>query len=174
MVNVSVTSLDEKLQRVMEPRTSVPGRRLDAIEALSTAGVPVRVMVAPVIPGLTDHEMPAILKAAREAGARDASWVMLRLPFAVKDLFEDWLGRHFPERRDKVLARIRDVRDGKLNVAEFGERMRGTGEMATQIGALFEAARRKAGFPRDLPPLSTEAFRRPHPHGQLGLFEQAG
>jgi len=173
VVNVSVTSLDEKLQRIMEPRTSVPKRRLDAIETLAKAGIPVRVMVAPVIPGLTDHEMPAILQAARNAGARDASWVMLRLPFAVKELFEDWLGRHFPERREKVLGRIREVRDGKLNVAEFGERMRGTGEIATQISALFQAAKKKSGFPCDLPPLSTAAFRRPDPHGQLGLFEQA-
>jgi DNA repair photolyase len=156
----------------MEPRTSIPKRRLAAVETLAKAGVPVNVMVAPVIPGLTDHEMPAILEAAASAGARDASWVLLRLPYAVKDLFEDWLGRHFPERRDKVLSRIREMRDGKLNVAGFGERMRGKGEFAAQIGALFHAARRKAGLPRDLPVLSTAAFRRPEPNGQISLFEQ--
>ncbi|MGH7503744.1 MAG: PA0069 family radical SAM protein [Longimicrobiales bacterium] len=172
-VNVSITSLNEKLQRVMEPRTSIPKRRLAAVGTLAAAGIPVRVLVAPVIPGLTDHEIPAILAAAAKAGARDASWVMLRLPYGVKDLFEDWLGRHFPERREKVLGRIREVRDGRLNVPEFGVRMRGKGELAAQIGALFQAARKKARLPQDLPALSTAAFRRPAPHGQLGLFGEA-
>ncbi len=171
-VNVSVTSLDNRLQRIMEPRTSVPAKRLAAIEALSKAGVPVRVLVAPVIPGLTDHEMPAILKAAAEAGARSAGYVMLRLPHGVKELFSDWLERHFPERRSKVLGRVRELHGGRLNDPEFGSRMRGEGEIAEQIGALFAAAKRKAGIPDDIPPLSTAAFRRPLRAGQLGLFEE--
>jgi DNA repair photolyase len=173
VVNVSITTLDPKLQRVMEPRTSIPAKRLAAVEALSRAGIPVRVLVAPVIPGLTDHELPAILKAAAAAGARSAGFVMLRLPFAVKDLFSDWLERHFPERQNKVLNRIREMRGGKLNDPNFGSRMRGEGEIADQIGALFQAAKRKAGFPDDVLPLSTAAFRRPRRAGQLGLFEEA-
>jgi DNA repair photolyase len=171
VVSISVTSLEPKLQRVMEPRTSVPARRLAAIEMLSRAGVPVRVLVAPIIPGLTDHEMPAILRAAANAGARAASFTMLRLPFGVKELFVDWLDRHFPERKKRVLNRILEMRGGRLNDPDFGSRMHGEGEIAEQIGALFEAARRKAGFPDDIPVLSTRAFRRPAPAGQLGLFE---
>jgi DNA repair photolyase len=171
VVNLSITSLDEKLQRIMEPRTSIPARRLAAVEKLAAAGIPVRVMVAPVIPALNDHEIPAILRAAANAGARDASWVMLRLPHAVKDLFSDWLERHFPERREKVLGRIREMRDGQLNATGFGTRMRGTGPFAEQIGALFAAAKRKAGLPGDIPPLSVRSFRHRDPHGQLGLFE---
>src|SRR5690606_36221018 len=102
-VNISVTTLDPELQRVMEPRTSIPARRLAAIETLAKSGVPVGVMVAPLIPGLNDHEMPAILEAAASAGARFAGYTMLRLPYAVKDLFVAWLERHFPERKEKVL-----------------------------------------------------------------------
>jgi DNA repair photolyase len=171
IVNLSVTSLDPKLQRVMEPRTSIPAKRLAAIEHLSKAGIPVRVMIAPVIPGLNDHEIPAILKSAADAGARGATWVMLRLPFAVKELFEAWLDRHFPERKSKVLGRIREMREGRLNDSAFGTRMRGRGQMAEQIGALFDAARRKAAIREDIPPLNTLAFRRPDPNGQFGLFD---
>ena len=170
VVSVSVTSLDDDLQRVMEPRTSIPARRLAAIETLSAAGVPVRVMVAPVIPGLNDHEVPAILQAAAAAGARDAAFVTLRLPHAVAPLFEDWLGRHFPDRRDKVLNRIRHMRGGRLNDPRFGSRMRGHGIFADQIRALFEAGYRKAGFAADLPDLSTAAFRRPRVNAQLELL----
>jgi DNA repair photolyase len=169
-VNISITSLEPKLQRVMEPRTSTPAKRLAAVEKLAAAGIPVRVLVAPIIPGLTDHEMPAILRAAASAGARGASFTMLRLPFAVKDLFADWLDRHFPERKSRVLNRIIEMRGGRLNDPNFGSRMRGEGEVAEQIAALFEAARRKAGFPEATFTLSTQAFRRPPPAGQLGLF----
>jgi DNA repair photolyase len=173
VVNLSVTSLDPKLQRVMEPRTSIPAKRLAAIEHLAKAGIPVRVMVAPVIPGLNDHEIPAILKSAADAGARGATWVMLRLPFAVKELFEAWLDRHFPDRKSKVLGRIREMRDGRLNDPGFGSRMRGKGQMAEQIGALFDATRRKIGIPENIPPLNTRAFRRLDPNGQFGLFDES-
>ncbi|HEX2203040.1 MAG TPA: PA0069 family radical SAM protein [Longimicrobium sp.] len=170
-VNVSVTSLDEKLQRVLEPRTSTPKRRLAAIETLAKAGVPVRVLVAPVIPGLTDHEVPAILQAVADAGASGAHYIPLRLPFALKELFESWLETHFPDRKEKVLGRIREIRGGKLNDASFGSRMRGEGVYADSLRALFHAARRKAGLDGEHAPLSTEHFRRPHDtKGQLGLF----
>src|SRR5437870_5045793 len=143
-VFVSITTLDAELRKVMEPRTSPPAGRLSAIEILSKAGVPVGVLVAPVIPGLTDHEMPAILAAAAEAGAKFAGYVALRLPHAVAPLFEQWLDRHLPDRKDKVLNRIRSLRGGKLNDARFGSRMRGEGPLADQISHLFEIARRKA------------------------------
>src|SRR5688572_15242967 len=110
-VSVSITSLRNEIQRVMEPRTSVPARRLEAVEVLAKAGVPVNVMVAPVVPGLTDHEIPAILQAARDAGAHSAGYITLRLPYAVKELFERWLERHFPERKDKILNRVREMRE---------------------------------------------------------------
>ncbi len=171
-VNVSVTTLREELRRVMEPRTSTPARRLAAIETLATAGVPVRVMVAPVIPGLNDTEVPSIVEAAVAAGARAATWIPVRLPHAVGDLFEAWLDRHFPERKAKVLNRIRAVHGGKLDDPRFGERMRGSGIFAEQIGALFDAACRRAGIGRELPTLSTAAFRRPGEARQLGLFDQ--
>ncbi|HSJ32368.1 MAG TPA: PA0069 family radical SAM protein [Longimicrobiales bacterium] len=172
-VNLSITTLDEKLQRVMEPRTSIPKRRLLAVEKLAAAGIPVGIMVAPIIPAITDEEMGDILKAARDAGAKWAGYVVLRLPHAVAPLFEDWLTHHFPDRKEKVLNRVRAMRGGKLYDSTWGERARGTGEMADQIGALFRAARKKAGYDEtaDRYALSTAAFRRPHRHGQLGLFE---
>jgi DNA repair photolyase len=170
IVNVSVTSLDPKLQRVMEPRTSIPSRRLGAVEALAKAGIPVRVMIAPIIPGLTDHEAPAIVQAAADAGARSVSHIMLRLPHGVKDLFVDWIERHYPERAGKVLSKVREMRGGELNDPRFGSRMRGEGETAGQIHALVEAAKKKSGIRDDLPKLSTSAFARPPVAGQLGLF----
>jgi DNA repair photolyase len=169
VVNISVTSLDEKLQRVMEPRTSVPSRRLQAIEKLARAGIPVRVMAAPIIPGLTDHELPAILTAARSAGAFAAGMVPVRLPYAVAPLFEDWLGRHFPDRKEKVLNRIRSMRGGRLNEPRFVERMHGDGPFAEGIRALFDATCRKLGLNDEQHPLSTRAFRRQSPGGQLSL-----
>src|SRR5689334_9415619 len=136
-VVVSVTTLDPELARLMEPRTSTPARRLAAIEALSAAGIPTGVNVAPIIPGLTDSEVPAILKAAAKAGASFAGHTIVRLPYAVKDLFEKWLSDHFPARKEKVLHRIRGVRDGALNDPNFGSRMSGKGVYAEQISALF-------------------------------------
>ncbi len=159
-VTISVTTLRNELQRVMEPRTSIPARRLDAIRALADAGVPVGVFVAPLIPGLTDEEMPSIVEAAAEAGARYASYLTLRLPMGVADHFVGWLDAHFPERKEKVLGRIRDIRGGKLNDPAFHRRFRGQGEYANQIRGLFRAAVRKAGLDRKPRPLSTAAFRR--------------
>jgi DNA repair photolyase len=173
-VNVSITSLDEKLQRVMEPRTSTPARRLAAVEALAKAGVPVRVLAAPMIPGLTDHELPAILRAAADAGAQGVAYIPLRLPFAVKELFDTWLATHFPDRREKVLHRIREIRGGKLNDPDFGSRMRGDGQYADQLRALYHATARKLGLDREMPRLSTAHFRRPHDRrGQMALFDAA-
>ena len=161
-ISVSVTSLRNEIQNVMEPRTSVPARRLAAIETLSKAGVPVNVMVGPVVPGLTDEELPGILKAAREAGAISAGYIMLRLPFQVKDLFVRWLERHFPDRKEKVLNRVREMREGELYNSKWGTRMRGDGIFADQIEALFDASCRKYGLNEDRRKrLSTEHFRRP-------------
>lgn len=160
-VFISVTTLDTDLRKVMEPRTSPPASRLATIEALSKAGVPVGVLVAPVIPGLTDHEMPKILEAAVKAGAKYAGYVPLRLPYAVAPLFEQWLGQHFPDRKEKVLNRIRSIREGKLNDPNFGSRMRGDGIFAEQIERMFDVACRKAGLPSDHLKLSTAHFRRP-------------
>jgi DNA repair photolyase len=168
-VFVSLTSLDPELQRRMEPRASSPRLRLQAIEALAAAGVPVGAMVGPVIPGLNDHEIPAILAAAAAAGARFASWILLRLPFGVAPLFTAWLERHYPERKAKVLHRIQEVRGGRLNDPRFGSRMRGEGLYAGQIESLFGLAARRAGLARRGPALSTRSFRRPS-GPQLALF----
>lgn len=168
---LSVTTLDAELARRMEPRTSAPRRRLEAIEMLAKAGVPVGVMVAPIIPGLTDHETPAILKAAADAGARFAGSVPVRLPLGVAPLFEAWLARHYPDRKDKVLNRIRSLRGGKLNDSNFNTRMKGEGIFAEQISAMFKLAVRRAGLDNPFPELSTERFRRPvRPNDQLPLF----
>ena len=170
IVNVSITTLDPTLTPRLEPRASLPALRLDAVERLSRAGIPVNVMVAPVIPAITDHEIPAILQAVADAGAVSAAFVPLRLPWAVKDLFANWLERHFPDRKEKVLNRIRDMRGGRLNDPSFGSRMRGEGVFAEQVGQMFEVASRKAGLPRRKVELSTAAFRRPAgPQMELGL-----
>lgn len=168
--NLSITTLDPKLARALEPRASQPHQRLLAIEKLAHAGVPVGVMIAPVIPGLNDHEIPAILAAAREAGATSAGLIMLRLPYGLKELFGEWLERHRPERKQRVLSRIRDVRNGKLNDTRFGSRMRGEGLYAQQIQDLFEIQRRRAGLGPPPRSLSTEHFRRPG-DAQLALFD---
>jgi DNA repair photolyase len=168
-VAVSVTTLDPELARRLEPRASRPADRLRAIRHLAASGVPVGVMVAPVLPGLTDHEIPAILEAAADAGARFASYTLLRLPGAVAELFADWLDRHVPERKEKVLSRIRSLRGGRLNDPRFGHRHRGEGPFAAQVRSLFQAGVRRAGLPQDRPHLSTAAFRRPG-GVQLGLF----
>jgi DNA repair photolyase len=160
-VAVSLTTLDDDLQRIMEPRTSRPARRLAAVERLAASGIPVGVMTAPVIPGLNDHELPALLSVAAEAGASFAAYVPVRLPYAVRPLFEDWLTRHFPERKVKVLNRIRSMRGGELNDARFGSRMRGEGLFAEHIAQLFSISCRRAGMGEGrFPKLSTAAFRR--------------
>ena len=171
VVNISLTTLDDDLRRVMEPRTSRPVRRLAAIEALAGAGIPVGVMTAPVIPGLTDHELPSLLSAAAEAGATFAAYVPVRLPGAVRPIFEDWLERHFPDRKEKVLNRIRSIRNGRLNDASFGARMKGEGVFAEHIARLFEISCRRAGLDNGrFPKLSTAAFRKPN-EGQATLFD---
>jgi DNA repair photolyase len=172
-VYVSVTTLDAELARVMEPRTTQPAARLRAIRELTQAGVPAGVMVAPVIPGLTDHELPAIVAAAAEAGARFAGMVPLRLPYAVKELFVNWLEQHLPERKNKILSRIRAMRGGRLNDPEFGTRMEGQGIFAEQMARLFALACRRAGVTAGGPKLSGAAFRRPQ-SAQLGLFGEDG
>jgi DNA repair photolyase len=170
-VMFSITSLDPELARRMEPRAARPERRLDAMATLARAGVPVGVMIGPVIPGLNDAEIPRILDAAARAGAQSGSWVLLRLAKPLDALFEQWLADHYPERRERVLARIRDTRGGKMNDSRFGIRQRGRGEYAEQIAALFAVAARKHGLDRRLPPLETAAFRRPARAGdQLALL----
>jgi DNA repair photolyase len=170
-VNMSITTLDAELVRSMEPRTSTPSARLRAVKALAEAGVPVRVLVAPIIPGLNDSEIPAILAAARESGARAAAYTMLRLPLTVAPVFLEWLVREQPGRAEKVEGRVRAMRGGKLNEPGFGERMTGSGEMARQIAALFKVVARRHGLDGELPPYDRTRFRRPSPKsGQLWLF----
>jgi DNA repair photolyase len=168
-VFISITTLDDDLAQVMEPRASRPALRLAAVRTLAAAGVPVGVMVAPIIPGLTDHEVPAILEAAANAGAFTAGHNVVRLPHGVKDLFAEWLGVHVPHRKEKVLNRLRDMRDGTLNDSTFGARMRGAGAFAESIHQMFDLHRRRTGLTRTLA-LSTEAFRRPGGR-QPSLFE---
>jgi len=168
-VCISLTTLDGALAKTLEPRASPPGRRLAAIEELSAAGVPVIALTAPIIPGLNDHEIPALLAAAARAGARTAGYTIVRLPWAVAPLFTAWLERHAPGHKDKVLGRIESLRGGQLNDPRFGSRMKGEGALAAQIKALFAVAKRKAGFRGDLPDLSVAAFR--VPTDQLSLFE---
>ena len=160
-VYVSVTTLDAELAGRLEPRAARPEHRLRAIRMLADAGVPVGVMVAPIIPGLTDHEMPAILDAVAAAGAKRAGYVVLRLPYAVKDVFLAWLDAHAPSKKDRVLARLRELRGGKLYDATFGARMRGEGIFAEQIKQLFAVSARRAGLNRDEFALSAAHFRRP-------------
>ncbi len=167
-VFISVTTLQSELVAIMEPRTSSPQRRLAAITALSQAGIPTGVLVAPVIPGLTDQQMPDILKAAAAAGATFAGYTPLRLPYAVKDLFQTWLREHKPDRAEKILNRIRSMRGGKLNDSNFATRMKGEGIFADQIENLFELSARRAGLQAHYPAMSSAAFRRPG--AQLGLF----
>jgi DNA repair photolyase len=168
VVLVSVTTLDRALTRRLEPRTTQPAGRLEAIRQLTAAGIPTGVLVAPLIPGLTDHELPSILAAVRQAGAQFAGYVLLRLPLGVASLFETWLDQHFPEKKNKVLNRVRELREGKLNQSKFGQRMRGQGTLADLYENLFDLACRKAGIPAKGPNLSTDAFRRPN---QTPLFD---
>jgi DNA repair photolyase len=169
-VFLSVTTLDPDLARVMEPRAATPAARLRTLRELSDAGIPVGALVAPIIPGLNDHEAPAILQAVRDAGARTAGYVTLRLPYAVKDLFTDWLERHFPERKDRILGRLRSVRGGKLNDSTFGQRMRGQGEWADVFSRMFEVHRRRLGLNGRGMELSTTHFTTGRPR-QGSLFE---
>lgn len=166
-VAVSVTTLDESLRRAMEPRTATADHRFETVARLNDRGIPAGVMVAPVIPGLTDHEVPRLLGRAAEAGARFAGYSVVRLPHGVATLFEEWLDRHYPLRKTKVLRRIRDVRGGSLNDSCYGSRMKGAGRFAELIEEVFCTARERAGIPSEGAPLSTAGFRRPSARGSL-------
>lgn len=170
-VAISITTLDPDLARQMEPRCSHPRDRLHALEVLAEHGIPCGVSLAPVIPGLTDHEIPRILEAAADHGATWANWLLLRLPGAVEGIFRTWLDQNHPDRRDKVLNRIRSLRRGKLSDNEFGRRMRGEGVFAEQIRSLFLNAANRYGLEAIPPHLSSEAFRRPGGH-QLDLLAE--
>lgn len=161
LVFVSVTSLSGELARKLEPRASQPQLRIAAIEALAAAGIPTGVLVAPVIPGLTDHEMMPILSACAQAGARYAGYVPLRLPFGLAPLFEEWLEIHAPLQKEKVLHRVREIRGGRMNDPNFGTRLRGEGAYADHLKGMFRLACSKTGLNAVRPQLSTEAFLRP-------------
>lgn len=169
MVWLSITTLDSKLARRLEPRTSSPSQRIEALEKLSAAEVPCGVFVAPVIPGLTDHELPAILEAARGAGASHAQWSAVRLPGAVGEIFTTWLEANEPNRASKVLRRIRSLHGGELDDPRFGARMAGVGSEAEQLAQLFRISCRRAGFPEKGPELSSSSFTPPGPQ-QPRLF----
>jgi DNA repair photolyase len=160
-VCISITTLDSDLARQLEPRAASPKQRLAAIEALAKAGVPVGVLVAPAIPAINDHEIPAVVAAAKTAGAGWGYTEVLRLPLTVAPVFQEWLERTFPDRKDKVLNQIRAIRGGKLNDPRFGLRMRGEGLFADQIAQMFHVACRKVGLSEEGPALSSVAFRRP-------------
>ncbi|HEY9744991.1 MAG TPA: PA0069 family radical SAM protein [Oculatellaceae cyanobacterium] len=168
-VSISLTTLDETLAGKMEPRTSRPAQRLKAIRKLAEAGIPVAVMMAPIIPGLTDSEIDAVLKQAADAGAWTAGFTLLRLPYGVQDLFQGWVREHYPLRANKILNRVSDVRGGRLNDARFVHRMRGEGAYADYIQSMFQMSCRRYGLTRAWPELSVEHFRRPGSR-QLTLF----
>lgn len=172
---LSVTTLDARLARRLEPRTSPPKLRLAAVENLASAGIPVGVMIAPVIPGLNEHEIAAIIEAAAGAGARYAGYTPLRLPLSVAPIFEDWLERNVPGKKEKVLNRVKAMRGGRLNDSRFGARMRGQGPFAALIDTVFKSACARAGLNRERLTLSSDAFRRPElasaSETQLRMFE---
>lgn len=170
-VGVSVTTLDADLARKMEPRAPSPTRRLRTIERLSAAGIGVRIMASPMVPGLSDPEMEAILKAGAEAGAEAASWIMLRLPREVSDLWQEWLAEHYPDRANRVMARLREMHGGKTYDARWGHRMRGEGSYAEMVAARFNRASRALGLNKRLPQLRCDLFHPPTSEtGQLSLF----
>ena len=173
-VTISITTLNEELRAKLEPRTATAVNRLKAIEKLAAAGVPVGVNVAPILPGLTDAEAPNIIKAAAAAGASHAGYTLLRLPGQVAPLFEEWLERNAPLRKERVLNRTREVHAGVLDDRRFGRRMRGEGQYAEQIGKLFHQARERAGIPRSRSPLNTAEFRVPGQVTQGALFDNLG
>lgn len=169
-VMVSITTLDDRLVRKMEPRTSTPMNRLETIGALAKAGIPVGVNAAPIIPGLTDEELPSILKAAAEQGATTAGYILIRLPGAVKPLFLEWLKRELPDRAVKIINRIKDTRNGLLSDPKFGRRMTGDGEVARTIQALFDIHAAKYNLEPRFCGLRTDGFRGAG-RAQMGLFD---
>jgi DNA repair photolyase len=166
-VNISLTTLDATLARLMEPRAAAPYKRLRAMEMLAKAGIPVTVMAAPMIPGLNDMEMERILQSAYDAGARDAEYTVVRLPYELKTLFEEWLRTHYPDRAEKVLSHIRDMRGGKLYDATYGQRMTGQGVYADLIAQRFALAKKRYGYVEQISALRTDLFRAPILNGQL-------
>jgi len=170
-VALSVTTLDRRLARAMEPRAATPTRRLEAMKALSEAGIPVSVMVAPVIPGLTDHEVERILDSAHSVGAREAGYIILRLPLEVSPIFKDWLLRHYPDSYRHVLSLVRSMRDGKDYDSTWGARMKGAGPYAWQIGRRFQITARRLGLNQNKRVLRTDLFKPPARAGeQLSLL----
>jgi DNA repair photolyase len=170
-VCISITTLDNELRRLMEPRTSSANKRLESVRKLAEAGIHVGVLTAPIIPGLTDHEIPSLVQAAKDAGAKFVGYNIVHLPFGVKDIFESWIKQTYPERAERVLNRIREMRGGKLNDPRFGFRMSGEGIYAEQIKNLYKIARKKAGFEKSSFKVSTEHFRVPGRSVQKGLFD---
>jgi len=169
-VHVSITTLDRELARKLEPRAAAPHRRLETVKTLARAGIPVGVMVAPIIPQLTDKDLEAILEAAAASGARWAGWTMLRLPYEVKELFRDWLAQHYPLRAAHVMSIVQQVRGGRDNDPNFGSRMCGTGLFADLIARRFELACKRLEFNPTRAPLDTSRFRPPRNEAQLSLF----
>ncbi|MEQ3630983.1 MAG: PA0069 family radical SAM protein [Sulfitobacter sp.] len=170
-VGISVTTLDAKLSRLMEPRAPAPQRRLQVIRKLSEAGIPVRIMASPMVPALTDPELEAILAAGRDAGARHASWIMLRLPREVSPLVQEWLATHYPDRAERIMARLRDMHGGKEYDAGWHKRMRGEGPYAQMVAQRFDLAVKRLGLTRAGVPLRCDLFRPPSEKGdQLSLF----
>lgn len=169
-VMISLTTLNPDLTSIMEPRTSRPDRRFKAIRELTKAGIPAGVLFAPVIPGLTDEELPKLVAEAANAGARFGSYVLLRLPHSVVPLFEEWLSRYFPDRKQKVLSRLKSLRGGKLYDSRFGYRMKGEGAYAEQIRQTFRIACRRYGLREEAPSLTTRHFRRVPAQGEFDLW----
>ena len=170
-VALSVTTLDRRLARSMEPRAATPSKRLAAVKELAAAGIPTQVMVAPIVPGLNDHEIESILTAARDAGASSAGYVMLRLPLELKDIFREWLVTDYPDRAERVLHLLQSMHSGRDYSAQFGLRQKGTGPYAQQIAMRFRLALQRLGFDRERKPLRTDLFRAPGSAGQqLSLF----
>ena len=171
-VYISLNNLDHELARRLEPRCPAPARRLEAMRRLSAAGIPVGVLVAPVIPFLTDHQIEPVLEAAYAAGARSTGYVLMRLPYEVKDLFRDWLETHYPLKAKHVMSRVHQMRDGRDNDPDFGSRMRGNGALADLLRQRFDIACERFGFDsgRRHRLLDTALFHRPRLSGQLPLF----
>ncbi len=170
-VAISITTLDRHVARAMEPRAATPSRRIEVIRQLTSAGIPVTVMVAPIIPGLTDHELEAILEAARDAGARDAGYVLLRMPLEIKDLFREWLAQEFPDRAKRVINLLQSMHGGQDYNSAFGTRQRGSGPYADQIALRFKLARNRLNLDIERLQLRIDLFKRPIVRGQqLPLF----
>ena len=170
-VALSVTTLDRRLARSMEPRATTPARRIEAVRRLAEAGIPAQVMVAPIVPGLNDHEIESILEAVRDAGAREAGYVMLRLPLELKDIFREWLVTDYPDRAERVLRLLRSMHGGRDYRAEFGLRQKGSGPYAQQIAMRFRLALQRTGLNQRRLALRTDLFQRPGDGKQLSLFD---